>query len=88
MIFFNQIYSKYENFGVPLMRNTETIERPTDQNTITRRYTEEAVYFIENTNDEPFFHYLESAMDLTVVLFGEMEKIFPERKCLIITGTL
>jgi len=30
---------KIENFNVPLMRNTEIIERPANQNTITKRYT-------------------------------------------------
>lgn len=49
---------KYENFNVPLMRNTEIIERPTDQNTITKRYTDEAVKFIEENKKGPFFLYL------------------------------
>lgn len=49
---------KYENFNVPLMRDTEIIERPADQNTITKRYTEEAVKFIESHQEEPFFLYL------------------------------
>jgi len=44
-----------EYYNVPLMRNTEIIERPADQNTITRRYTEEAISFIEQHSDEPFF---------------------------------
>lgn len=45
-------------FNVPLMRNTEIIERPADQHTITKRYTEEAVKFISEKKDEPFFLYL------------------------------
>lgn len=49
---------KYEYFNVPLMRNTEIIERPADQNTITKRYTEEAVKFINTNKDKPFFLYL------------------------------
>ncbi|CAN5382192.1 sulfatase [soil metagenome] len=49
---------KIETFQVPLMRNEEIIERPADQNTITRRYTEEAVKFIEENKEEPFFLYL------------------------------
>ena len=49
---------KVEYFEVPLMRNEEIIERPADQTTITRRYTDEAVKFIEANQDQPFFLYL------------------------------
>ncbi len=49
---------KYTYFNVPLMRNEEIIERPADQNTITKRYTEEAVNFIKENKDNPFFIYL------------------------------
>lgn len=42
-------------YNVPLMQNTEIIERPADQNTITRRYTEESISFIEENHDQPFF---------------------------------
>jgi arylsulfatase A-like enzyme len=41
----------------PLMRNGDTIEEPTDQTTITRRYTEEAVRFIQKNKSNPFFLY-------------------------------
>ena len=40
------------------MRNEEIIERPADQTTITRRYTEEAIQFIEANKEKPFFLYL------------------------------
>ncbi len=49
---------KVEDFNVPLMRNEEVVERPADQNTITRRYTEEAVKFISDNKKDPFFLYL------------------------------
>ena len=49
---------KTEDFNVPLIRNTEIIERPADQNTITKRYAEEAVSFIKENKDQPFFIYL------------------------------
>jgi arylsulfatase A-like enzyme len=50
-------------FNVPLMRDTEVIERPADQRTITRRYTEEAVRFIhEHKDGGPFFLYLAHSM--------------------------
>ena len=45
-------------FNVPLIRNTEIIERPADQHTITKRYTEEAIKFIKEKKDQPFFLYL------------------------------
>lgn len=47
-----------EYFNVPLMRNDQVIERPADQNTITKRYTEEAVKFISENKKKPFFLYL------------------------------
>ena len=48
----------YQAYNVPLMRNKEIIERPADQRTITKRYTEEAVSKIKSLKDEPFFIYL------------------------------
>lgn len=48
----------YEAYDIPLMRDTEIIERPVDQRTITKRYTEEAVTRIKNMKEEPFFLYL------------------------------
>ena len=49
---------KTEYFNVPLMRGTEIVERPADQHTITKRFTEEAVSVIRNRSDKPFFIYL------------------------------
>lgn len=49
---------KPEFWNVPIMRDLEIIERPADQYTITRRYTEEAIQFIEANNEQPFFLYL------------------------------
>jgi len=53
---------KSEYFNVPLMRNEEIIERPADQTTITKRYTEEAIKFIDENQDKPFFVYLAHSM--------------------------
>ena len=39
------------------MRNGEVIERPVDHRTLTKRYTDEAVTFIEANKDHPFFLY-------------------------------
>lgn len=47
----------FRNFNVPLMRNTEIIERPANQNTLTQRYTEEAIGFIKANKKKPFFLY-------------------------------
>ncbi len=43
---------------VPLMRGTEVVEYPADQDTLTKRYTEEAVKFIRANQAKPFFVYL------------------------------
>jgi arylsulfatase A len=44
------------------MRNEEIVERPAEQRTITKRYTEEAVRFIESHREQPFFLYLAHSM--------------------------
>ncbi|MEZ4896586.1 MAG: sulfatase [Saprospiraceae bacterium] len=46
------------SFNVPLMRNTEVIERPANQHTITKRYTDETIKFINEHQNNPFFVYL------------------------------
>ncbi len=48
----------FDAYNVPLMRDNEIVERPADQRTITKRYTEEAVDRIREFKDEPFFIYL------------------------------
>ncbi len=47
-----------EQFNVPLMEGTRIVERPADQYTLTRRYTERAIQFIREHRDQPFFVYL------------------------------
>ena len=42
----------------PIVRNDETIEEPAKQETLTLRYTQEAVSFIERSKGRPFFLYL------------------------------
>lgn len=49
---------KSEYWNVPLMRDEEIIERPAIQETLTRRYTEEALRIIKTHKDQPFFLYL------------------------------
>jgi len=46
-----------EWWSAPLYRNQERIEQPTDQANLTRRYTEEALKFIRQHKDGPFFLY-------------------------------
>ncbi len=43
---------------LPLLRDAAVIEAPADQDTLTSRYTEEAVKFIKSNKDRPFFLYL------------------------------
>jgi arylsulfatase A len=47
----------FHNFDVPLMRNTDILERPADQTTLTKRYTSEAIRFIQENKSKPFFLY-------------------------------
>lgn len=46
-----------EWWASPLYRNREKIECPADQKTLTRRYTQEAIKFIEQNKSKPFFLY-------------------------------
>ncbi len=51
------VAQKAEYWNSPLYRGMELIERPADQTTLTRRYTEEAVKFITAKKGQPFFLY-------------------------------
>lgn len=46
-----------EWWNAPLYRDDQIIERPADQTTLTRRYTDEAVEFIRSNKTKPFFLY-------------------------------
>ncbi|MEM0967944.1 MAG: sulfatase [Verrucomicrobiota bacterium] len=43
---------------LPLVRGETVIEAPADQSTLTKRYTEEAISFLEANRESPFFLYL------------------------------
>lgn len=43
---------------LPLMRNEKTLEAPVNQETLTERYTDEAIKFIRQHKTQPFFLYL------------------------------
>ena len=47
---------------LPLIENTETVEKPAKQATLTRRYTRHATRFIREHRDQPFFVYLPHTM--------------------------
>lgn len=58
---------------VPLMRNEECIEFPVDQSTITRRFADEGIKFINKSvnDDRPFFLYLANSMPHTPLYASE-----------------
>lgn len=53
---------RVEYWNTPLLRDEKIIERPADQRTITRRYTDEAIAFMKKNADRPFFVYLPHSM--------------------------
>jgi arylsulfatase A-like enzyme len=54
----NDMGARRASKGVPLLRNEEIIEDPADLSTLTPRYTEEAIRFINANREKPFFLYL------------------------------
>ena len=61
----SQYWDKYDKpefessmYNVPLIENNEIIERPADQTTITKRFSDKAVQFIKNNKENNFFLYL------------------------------
>lgn len=57
---------------VPLLRNGKVVEQPAVQETLTRRYTDEALEFIRQHAERPFFIYLAHSMP-HVPLFASAE---------------
>jgi len=51
------LHPRNEYWNVPLLRNQEIIERPARQEQLTRRYTEQALDFIQRHKSRPFFLY-------------------------------
>ena len=49
---------RWQAYNVPLMRDKQIVERPADQCTLTRRYTEESIAQIRSFKKKPFFLYL------------------------------
>ena len=48
--------------GVPLLRNDEVVKRPADPSELTRLYTDEAITFIGQHREHPWFVYLPHTM--------------------------
>lgn len=61
----------WKYWNVPILENEKEIERPADQFTITRRYTERACSLIEENRDRPFFIYLAHSMPHVPVFASE-----------------
>lgn len=53
---------KWRGKRVPLMVQDEVVEYPVDQTYLTKRYTEQAIKFIKEKKDSPFFLYLAQTM--------------------------
>ena len=54
--------SATNDWNTPLVNGDDIIEVPTDQRTVTRRYTDKAVDFIKKNRNSPFFIYLPHSM--------------------------
>lgn len=65
-------YIKERDFcPLPLMQGEKVIEAPVNQNTITKRYTEEVISFIAKNKKKPFFIMLAHAMTHTPLYAGD-----------------
>ena len=64
--------AKSEYWNVPLLQNEAEVERPATQHTLTKRYTEKAVEFIQANRAKPFFLYLAHNM-VHVPLFASKD---------------
>lgn len=49
---------RFQAYNVPLMRDDNIVERPADQRTLVKRYTEETIRLIKEFKNECFFIYL------------------------------
>jgi arylsulfatase A len=59
---------------LPLIRNQRIIEAPADQSKLTERYTQEAVRFIQQHQNDPFFIYLPHTFPHVPLFAGEKFK--------------
>ena len=54
--------STLTKWKTPLFEDTDIVELPVDQRTVTRRYTQKAIDFVTSNKDKPFFVYLPHSM--------------------------
>lgn len=68
-----EIFEEYKKIKkrVPLMRGDEVIEFPAEQTTLTERYTTEAVRYIQEHKEEPFFLYMAHTFPHEPIFVGE-----------------
>jgi arylsulfatase len=59
---------------VHLLRNKEVVELNADMSTLTHRYTDEAIGFIERNKEKPFFLYLAHTMPHTLLAVSDKFK--------------
>jgi arylsulfatase A len=74
---FNEFYGVLCANNMPpvkLMHNTKIIEYPVTQETLTSRYTEQALKFIERAKDGPFFLYMPHTFPHTPLAVSEKFK--------------
>jgi len=62
----------WAHYNVPIIHDETEIERPADQRTITRRYTEKAIEFIRSHENQHFFVYLAHSM-MHIPLFASSD---------------
>jgi arylsulfatase A len=70
----NKHYYKHQKFQappLPLYRQEKVVERDPDQHYLTRRYTEEALRFIDGHKEAPFFLYLPHNMPHLPIMASE-----------------
>jgi len=70
---------RYDIYNNQLYRDTKPIESPVNQTTLTNRYTEEALKFIQANKDRPFFLYFAHTM-VHVPLFVSDDRYDPDPK--------
>jgi arylsulfatase len=63
-----------DNGAVTLFRNREEIETTRDMGSLTKRYTDEAINFVNRQNEKPFFLYLPYTMAHVVIDASEQFK--------------
>ncbi len=60
-----------DNYNVPIIENTQITERPANQKTITKRFTDKAIDFIDKNKNDNFFVYLAHSMPHTPLYASE-----------------